>query len=120
MATGKRTRSRGNPAGRRRIWPGALLVVVLAALALGWIYREALTGYTSTAAAFGARTACACRHVAGRTLADCRKDFEPGMGLVFLTEDEEAKSVSAHVPLLASDTARYREGAGCILDPWDS
>jgi hypothetical protein len=87
--------------------------------AMGWLYREPVAGYTSTGAAFGARTACSCRYIAGRSLEDCKKDFEPGMELVFLSDDEEARSVTAYVPLLASDTARYREGFGCVLDPWD-
>jgi hypothetical protein len=42
------------------------------------------------------------------------------MELVFLSDDEVARSVTAYVPLLASDTARYREGFGCVLDPWEN
>jgi hypothetical protein len=37
---------------------------------------------------------------------------------VFLSDDADTKSVTARVPLLASATARYREGWGCLLDPW--
>jgi hypothetical protein len=110
MATAKRS---------RRIWPRTLLALAVLLGALGWLYREPVAGYTSTGAAFGARTACSCRYIAGRSLEDCKKDFEPGMELVFLSDDEEAKSVTAYVPLLASDTARYREGFGCVLDPWN-
>lgn len=110
MATAKRS---------HRIWPRALLAMAVLAGVLGWIYREPVAGYTVTGAAFGARTACSCRYIAGRSLEDCRKDFEPGMELVFLSDDEEAKSVTAYIPLLARDTARYREGFGCILDPWN-
>ena len=40
------------------------------------------------------------------------------MELVFLSDDEEERSVTARVPLLSSATARYREGFGCVLDPW--
>ncbi len=32
------------------------------------------------------------------------------MEAVFLSDDEEAKAVTARVPLIASETARYREG----------
>lgn len=104
---------------RRRIWPRVLLVALVLGGALAWLYREPIAGLSTTGAAFGARTACACRYVAGRTLEDCRKDFEPGMAAVFLRDDEEEKSVTAYVPLVASDTARYREGFGCVLDPWE-
>ena len=114
MATAKRS-----TAPRRRIWPRAVLAAAVLIGALAWFYRAPIDGYTTTAAAFGARTACACRYVAGRSLEDCEKDFEPGMELVFLSEDEDARSVTARVPLLASDTARYRDGFGCVLEPWD-
>jgi len=110
MATAKRS---------RRIWPRALLALAVLLGALGWFYREPVAGYTGVGAAFGARTACSCRYLAGRSLEDCKKDFEPGMELVFLSEDEESQSVTAYVPLLARDTARYREGFGCVLEPWN-
>lgn len=113
MATAKRS-----TIGRRSWWLRALFALAVLAGAFGWIYREPIAGYSTTGAAFGARTACACRYVAGRDLADCKKDFEPGMALVFLSDDEEARSVTARVPLFASDTARYREGYGCVLDRW--
>ena len=113
MATAK-----SSTVSRRRIWPSALLALVVLAGALGWYYREPIAGYTTIGAAYGARTACSCRYVAGRELGDCEKDFEPGMELVFLSDDEEERSVTARVPLLSSATARYREGFGCVLDPW--
>jgi hypothetical protein len=40
------------------------------------------------------------------------------MSLVRLSEDDRAKSVTASVPLLASETATYREGFGCVLEKW--
>ena len=40
------------------------------------------------------------------------------MELIGLDDDPETKSVTASVPLLASDTARYREGYGCVLQDW--
>ncbi len=40
------------------------------------------------------------------------------MEAVFLSEDADEKSVTAYVPLLASETARYRKGYGCVLEPW--
>lgn len=87
------------------------------ALALAWFWRP-LHGYARVGTAYGARVACSCRFEGGRSLGDCRKDFEPGMELITLSEDAAAKSVTARFPLLASDTATYREGEGCRLDPW--
>jgi hypothetical protein len=104
---------------RRRLVPRLLLAGVVVVGAVAWFYREPIAGYTVTGAAFGARTACACRYIGGRALGDCEKDFEPGMGAVFLSEDAESKSVTARVPLLARATARYRDGFGCVLEPWD-
>jgi hypothetical protein len=114
MATAK-TRS----VRKRPLWLKVALVIVLALAFLGWLYREPLYGYAETGAAVGARTACACRYVAGRSLKDCKKDFEPKMEAVFLSDNQDAKTVTGYVPLISSETARYRKGFGCVLDPWD-
>nr|WP_231735440.1 hypothetical protein [Novosphingobium sp. CCH12-A3] len=91
------------------------LALLLAVLATFW---TAIRGYATTGASYGARVACSCRFVGGRELSDCRKDFEPGMELVSLSEDAEAKSVTARFALLFSQTATYRKGPGCVLEPW--
>lgn len=118
MATANRN-SIGQRRPGRRVWLRALLATAVLAGAGGWYYRESISGLTTTGAAFGARTACSCRYVAGRDLASCKKDFEPGMEVVFLSDDPETRTVTARVPLLASATAQYREGYGCLLEPWD-
>ena len=41
------------------------------------------------------------------------------MELVFLSDQPDENAVTAYVPLLASETATYREGYGCLLEPWD-
>ena len=51
---------------------------------------------------------------------DCGKDKLAGMGPIRFSADEETKSVTASVPLVASETARLREGYGCVLDSWRS
>jgi len=86
-----------------------------ALLALYWqpLRQTALTG-----AAFGARIGCSCHLVAGRPIGECSKDFEPGMGMIMLSADDEAKSVTARFPLLASQTATLRAGQGCALEKW--
>lgn len=94
-----------------------LVLAVVAVAALAWFWGP-LRSYAVTGAAVGARVACSCRHVEGRALADCRSDFEPGMELVRLSEDEQARSVTASFPLLASQTATFRPGEGCLLEKW--
>jgi hypothetical protein len=80
-------------------------------------FWEPISGFARTGAAYGARVGCSCRYVGGRSLGDCRKDFEPGMALVSLSEDARAKSVTARFALIYSQTATYREGPGCVLEP---
>ncbi|WP_423141273.1 hypothetical protein ACOYW6_10560 [Parablastomonas sp. CN1-191] len=100
---------------RARRWPLVLLaILVVAALSM----REAIGGYAITGASYGARVGCSCRYIGGRTLSDCRKDFENGMQLVMLSENEADRSVTATFPLLARQTARMVEGEGCELEPW--
>ncbi|MBS0483080.1 MAG: hypothetical protein JSR96_13230 [Proteobacteria bacterium] len=103
---------------RRRLLGRVLLLalLVLAAL-LAWFWQP-LNGYAGIGAAYGARVACSCRFEGGRSLSDCRKDFEPGMAMIMLSEDSAARSVTARFPLLATETATYREGEGCRLSPW--
>ena len=88
------------------------------ALVLGWYYRESVQERAVTGTAYGARVACSCHFVSGRSLDDCEKDFVPGMALVSLSADTDAKSVTASVPLVASQTASFKEGYGCMLDKW--
>jgi len=124
MATAKQNNTVGKGLNRglnrsgglgRRLALGAGLVAVLVG-ALYWVplRRAGLAG-----TAFGARIACSCRYVAGRALSDCRKDFEPGMALVMLDEDEEAHAITARIPVLARQTATFRPGQGCALERWD-
>ena len=41
------------------------------------------------------------------------------MGFVFLSENPEARTVTARVPLLASATAEHRKDWGCVLEKWE-
>lgn len=83
-----------------------------------WFWAP-LNSYAIAGTSYGARVACSCKFLGGRSLADCRKDFEPGMELIMLSEDIEAKSVTATFPLLSRQTARLQPGEGCRLDPWE-
>ena len=110
MATAK-ARSRS-----KLVW---IAGVIVALLALWGAFGSAALGYARAGTAYGARVACSCRFVAGRSLEDCAKDKVAGMELVTLSEDADEKSVTARLLVLASDTASYREGYGCVLQPWD-
>lgn len=103
---------------RRRMRNALLLVALFSLAALAWFWRPIIANAT-VGAAYGARMGCSCRFVANRSLSSCRNDFEPGMALVSLGEDIEAKSVTARVPLLASQTATLRQGEGCVLEKWE-
>ncbi|GAA4642084.1 hypothetical protein GCM10023115_03690 [Pontixanthobacter gangjinensis] len=93
---------------------------MVAALAVAaFTYRAPITGYAGAGAAYSARVACSCRFIGNRSMEDCAKDKLPGMELISLKEDADAKSVTAVFPLIASETATYRKGYGCILEKWE-
>lgn len=114
MAT---TKSR-NPAARRN-WVPAVVLLLAVAGGTWFVMRDTIAGYGAAGTAYGAKNACSCRHVAGRELSDCEKDFLPGMEAVFLSEDEGKRSVTAYIPLVASTTATWREGFGCMLEDYE-
>ncbi len=90
----------------------ALAVIAAAAIAYLW---PSLRAYSQTGAAYSARVVCSCRYIGGRELGDCEKDLEPGMEIVSLSEASDAKRIDATVPLMAAESAEYREGYGCVL-----
>lgn len=98
------------------------MLAAIAGIAGLWYssYGEGLRGDAAAGTAYGARVACSCRFVAGRSMEDCAKDKLSGMELLRFSDDEEAKSVTASMPLVASDTARLRDGYGCVLDRWSA
>lgn len=103
--------------GHLFMWVAGLSAVAFAVTV--WAFREPITGYGLTASAYSARVACSCRFVAGRSLDDCAKDKLAGMEVVTLAENGDTKSVTARFPLVAEATATYREGYGCMLEPWE-
>jgi hypothetical protein len=102
-----------------RAWRSRLGWLALLALALtALLYGRAVARYAHAATAYGARAGCSCHYIEGRPLGDCRKDFEPGMALVTLSADEQARSITARIALMTPTTATFVEGAGCQLEPW--
>lgn len=110
--------ARTAPRTRWGLWVLAIIALGVGGAALA--FRTEINGYGSIASAYSARVACSCRFVAGRSLEDCRKDKLAGMEAVTLVEDVETKSVTARFPLVAQATATYREGYGCVMEPYES
>ncbi len=106
-----------NRTGSRRSWRRLVIAGVILAGLLSYFWKP-INGYAQVGAAYGARVGCSCHYLGGRGLSDCTKDFESGMELITLRADEAAKSVTARFPLLARQTATFREGEGCRLEPW--
>ena len=113
MATAKPTNPLPFRRRLRRI-AAALALAALVLLAWGW---KPLRADAVKDASYAARVACPCRFIAGRELAACRKDFAAEIGPVMLSEDAEAKSVTART-LLSVQTATFRPGQGCRLERW--
>lgn len=100
-----------------------LLILISAGLALAFSW-EGLREQARISTAYGARVACVCRYVSNRPLESCQGDIAvAGLGrtasLMSLSEDAEARTLSASVPLLASQTATFDKDRGCQLEPWE-
>jgi hypothetical protein len=95
-----------------------MLAVAAIAAAL-WFNRAPISGYADVGTSYAARVGCSCRFVAGRSLEDCEKDMLAGMELVSLSDDDEARSVTATFPLVTANTATFREGYGCVMEKWE-
>lgn len=95
---------------------GVFLVAALAGAA-GYAYALSQKPLLELGVGYGARVACGCRYIGNRPLADCYKDFEPGMEPIRLSDDPARKTVTAYVPLLVSRSARYDPVLGCQPEP---
>ncbi len=121
MFKSKRTSTNGQSAARHRSarWPWAVLIIFAVLGYLWWAFGDVLRGNAEAGTAYMARVGCSCRFVAERSLDDCSKDKVPGAELISLSHNLDNKSVSASLPLIASATASYKEGYGCVLEEWD-
>lgn len=101
---------------RRRgcLWTVAL--IALALIVLGFWYGPSVRAQADLGASFAARIGCSCHYVQGRPLDSCPADFPPGVEAASLSVDEASKTVSASVVGIASASATYKPGFGCLLD----
>jgi hypothetical protein len=97
----------------KKIRYGVYAVLGLVALWLIFNFSN-IKGQAKLGASYAAHIACSCRYIEGRSLNACYKDFEPGMGLVSLTDDPKQQRVSASVPILAFAVAERRGEFGCL------
>lgn len=93
------------------------IVVLLVLLAAALVYALRMRPTLELGVGYGAHVICSCRYIGGRSLQNCYNDYEPGMEPISIAEDAEAKRITASVPLLASRSAQFREGLGCVLEP---
>lgn len=93
----------------------ATAALALIYLAINWPHWQRRA---RTSAGLGARIACACRYIEGRSLKSCESDFKgmDGMALVRFSDDPTDRAVQASVPLLARRSATFRQGYGCMPD----
>ena len=106
------------PMKARRIIFGSSAIVLLTAALLVWWMIEARRPQLELGVGYAARVACGCRYIGNRSLADCRKDFEPGMEPIQLAEDTATQTITASVPLIASRSVRYDPVLACQAEPF--
>lgn len=96
----------------RLILSGSIALVTLG-LGGAFAYAQSQKPLLELGVGYGARVACGCRFIGNRSLADCKKDFEPGMEPILLSEDISSKTITAWVPLIASRSVTYDPVLGC-------
>ncbi len=99
----------------KRIASGLIFTLLALGTAL-FFYVQSQKPLLEVGVGYGARVACGCRYIGKRSLEDCRKDFEPGMEPIRLSEEVKTKTVTASVPLIASRSARYDPVLGCVVE----
>ena len=106
--------------GKRRFsWVKVLAIIAAILIGAGWFFRAPIVGHSELATAHAARHVCSCMHIGGQSEGVCEGNFALDSIPVFVNADAEGRSVTASVPLAASNTATYQEGFGCVLEPWD-
>ena len=101
---------------KRPILAGTIIVLLVLLIAV-IVYAMRMKPTIELGVGYGAHVVCSCRYIGGRDLESCYNDYEPGMEMISMTDDPEERRVTASVPLLASRSAQFREGLGCVLEP---
>ncbi len=114
MATATLPKSQKSPLNKLRL--AGYACVALLALAILWLamHFSSIKGQAQIGVGYGAHIVCSCHYIAGRDLKSCLSDFEPGMGMVNISDDPAHKRITASVMLLASATVERRGTFGCI------
>lgn len=94
-----------------------ILALLVAVMLTAWFWTR-MRVTAQARASYAAQTGCLCRFSSGRSLASCRGDASIKQDLVGLHEDTAARSMTASVPLLATQTAWWSPEGGCVLEPW--
>jgi hypothetical protein len=116
MATAQRTEMQHRQPAR---WGRNLTILALvAAIAVTAWFWTRMRETSLANAASAAQTGCLCRFAAGRDIASCAIDPGVSREWVSLGEDAAAGTVTATVPMLARQTARWTPSQGCVLEPW--
>lgn len=95
------------------------LAAVLVAGGLGWHFvLKDQVAFAGLGAAYGAKMACSCQHVADRTFSACQNEFTEDLSPFTFAETEvdgrPAVRVSAIMGLV-SRTAGYEPARGCAV-----
>ena len=101
---------------KRPILTGTIIVLLVLLIAVV-VYAMRMKPTVELGVGYGAHVVCSCRYIGGRDMESCYNDYAPGMELITMTDDPEDRRVTASVPLLASRSAQFREGLGCVLEP---
>lgn len=115
MATAN-TEMRRQPArwGRNLV----LLALVIGIAVTAWFWTR-MRETSLASAAYAAQTGCLCHFAAGRDIDACAVDPGVARDWVSLGADAAAGTVTATVPMLARQTARWTPAQGCVLEPWN-
>lgn len=104
-------------ASSRRFWIWTPIAVIALLLIAVYAYAQSRRGELELGVGYGARVACGCRYIEGRSLVSCYKDFEPGMEVIRLADDPATKTVTASVPLLVRRAVTFDPQLGCQPTP---
>ena len=96
----------------RRILTGIGVIILLTGGGL-YAYAQSQRPLLELGVGYAARVGCGCRYIGNRPIGDCKKDFEPGMEQIRLSDDPATKTVTASVPLLVSRSATFDPLLGC-------